>query len=319
MNEKDMFGVNDLDGDEVIVDVTVDENVEQSTKDAKKEVSTADPVTTAGEVVTTAEDVKVTTSATTLQISKDELTLAQTLIEIKAAKPKAREVIVQEPSEFRTTSSSQPSQLPHAKDKEKTWKLCGVMSRKDLRDTEGKGFPGIITPLFETMMVQAPEEVGKGSEGRMNEKDMFGVNDLDGDEVIVDVTVDENVEQSTKDAKKEVSTADPVTTAGEVVTTAEDVKVTTSATTLQISKDELTLAQTLIEIKAAKPKAREVIVQEPSEFRTTSSSQPSQLPHAKDKDVPIQKNILHQMWNDVRLQADYEVKMACDLLRLIRR
>nr|GFB52697.1 hypothetical protein [Tanacetum cinerariifolium] len=48
------------------------ENVEQSTKDAEKEVSIADPVTIAGEVVTTAEDVTV---STTLQITKDELTL----------------------------------------------------------------------------------------------------------------------------------------------------------------------------------------------------------------------------------------------------
>ncbi|GJX50164.1 hypothetical protein Tco_0277009 [Tanacetum coccineum] len=54
------------------------------------------------------------------------------------------------------------------------------------------------------------------------------------------------------------------------------------------------MARTLIEIKAAKPKAvtttvtrpkaRGVIVQEPSEFTTTTSpSQPSQLPQAKDK------------------------------------
>ncbi|GKC91921.1 hypothetical protein Tco_1157363, partial [Tanacetum coccineum] len=82
-----------------------------------------------------------------------------------------------------------------------------------------------------------------------------------------------------------------------VVSTA---KVTTaSATTTTVN--ELTLAQTLIEIKAAKPKAvttaatttttvvtrpkaRGVVVQEPSEFRTTtSSSQTSQLPQAKDK------------------------------------
>nr|GEU38394.1 hypothetical protein [Tanacetum cinerariifolium] len=56
MNEEDMFGVNDLNGDEVIIDVTVGENVELSTKVAKKE---------------------------------DELTLAQTLIVIKAAKHKA--------------------------------------------------------------------------------------------------------------------------------------------------------------------------------------------------------------------------------------
>ncbi|GJY05603.1 hypothetical protein Tco_0371543 [Tanacetum coccineum] len=84
-----------------------------------------------------------------------------------------------------------------------------------------------------------------------------------------------------------------------VVSTAE---VTTASA--MITVDELTLAQTLIEIKAAKPKAvttaatitttttttvtrpkaRGVVVQEPSEFRTTtSSSQPSQLPQAKDK------------------------------------
>nr|GEY66762.1 hypothetical protein [Tanacetum cinerariifolium] len=51
------------------------------------EVSTADPVTTAGEVVTTT-DVEVSDDLTTTIID-DELTLAQTLIEIKAATPKA--------------------------------------------------------------------------------------------------------------------------------------------------------------------------------------------------------------------------------------
>nr|GFA79016.1 hypothetical protein [Tanacetum cinerariifolium] len=63
------------------------------------------------------------------------------------------------------------------------------------------------------------------TQGRKNEEEMFRVNDLDGDEVIMDATTSEEVEQSTKAAKKEVSTADPVTTADEVVTTAEDVKV----------------------------------------------------------------------------------------------
>nr|GEV50624.1 hypothetical protein [Tanacetum cinerariifolium] len=92
------------------------------------------------------------------------------------------------------------------------------------------------------------------TQGRMNEEEMFRVNDLDGDEVVMDVSAIENVEQSAKVAEKEVNTADPVTTAGEVVTTG-GVEVTTAAATLQISKDELTLAQTLIEIKVAKPKA----------------------------------------------------------------
>nr|GEU68805.1 hypothetical protein [Tanacetum cinerariifolium] len=87
------------------------------------------------------------------------------------------------------------------------------------------------------------------AQGRMNEKDSFGINGLDGVEVIVDVTAGENVEYDTTVAEKEVSIA-----AGEVVTIAE-----------------------------AKPRARGAIVQERSEFRTTSSSQPSQLPQAKDK------------------------------------
>nr|GEZ93391.1 hypothetical protein [Tanacetum cinerariifolium] len=90
-------------------------------------------------------------------------------------------------------------------------------------------------------------------QGRLNEEEMFGVYDLDGDELIMYVTTGENIKQDATVAKKEVSTA-----ADEVVTTAEDVKVTTAAVTTQISKDDVTLTQTLIEIKAAKPKARGV-------------------------------------------------------------
>ncbi|GJR52281.1 hypothetical protein Tco_1402802 [Tanacetum coccineum] len=98
-------------------------------------------------------------------------------------------------------------------------------------------------------------------------------------------------------AEKEVSAADPVTIAGEVVTTA-NVEVTT-ANAPKTTIDELTLAQTLIEIKAAKPKAvtttttirlkaKGVVVQEPSKFKTTSSPlQASPLPQAKDKGKAI--------------------------------
>ncbi|GJX44785.1 putative ribonuclease H-like domain-containing protein [Tanacetum coccineum] len=123
---------------------------------------------------------------------------------------------------------------------------------------------------------------------RYDEEMLFDVQyDLQGDEVVTKKEV----------AKKEISAADPVTTAGEVVTTANVEVTTASASTTTI--DELTLAQTLIVIKAAKskavttaattttttrPKARGVVVQEPSEFKTTSSpSQASQLPQAKDK------------------------------------
>nr|GEW81467.1 hypothetical protein [Tanacetum cinerariifolium] len=197
---------------------------------------------------------------------------------------------------------------------------------------------GVITPLFATMMVQAPEEVGEiptdaqdtpiltqpsssqpkestklgGSKGRkqrflkmsnqlrnislqlpmihylvrrMIEEDLFRVHDLSGDEVFVDVTIGDNIKQDATIAEKEISTTNPVTTAGEVVTVVEDVKVGAAATILQISKDEVTLDQTLMLIKAAKPKAKGVTIQELSEFRTTSSSQPPHPPQAKDNEV----------------------------------
>ncbi|GJU55646.1 hypothetical protein Tco_1229360 [Tanacetum coccineum] len=93
-----------------------------------------------------------------------------------------------------------------------------------------------------------------------------------GDNLMFDTGVPNNeqdmVEKEVDMAEKDVSTADPVTTDSTTTTTV----------------DELTLAQTLIEIKATKPKARGIIVQEPSEFTTTTSPlQPSQLPQAKDK------------------------------------
>ncbi|GKD67825.1 hypothetical protein Tco_1321915, partial [Tanacetum coccineum] len=126
------------------------------------------------------------------------------------------------------------------------------------------------------------------SERRYDEKMFFDVqDDLQGEEVIAEKEV----------AKKEVSATDPVTTAGEVVTAA-------SATTIV---DELTLAQTLIEIKAAKPKVVTIVAttitivlantrlkakgivfhdQEEQAHAFTpivSSSQASPLPQPKDK------------------------------------
>ncbi|GJS68730.1 hypothetical protein Tco_0683295 [Tanacetum coccineum] len=193
---------------------------------------------------------------------------------------------------------------------------------------EGKGFSGRITPLFQTMMVQAPEDMEPIPDEATNEepistpsydppqsaKEIASLNkrvkqlkkrkksrtlglkrlrkvgsasrvessndvslgaqedaskqgrkiaDLDADaevtlidetqerydeEMLFDVQDDlqgEEVVAEKEVAEKEVNVVDPVTTVGEVVTTV-------SATT---TVDELSLAQTLMVIKAAKPKA----------------------------------------------------------------
>nr|GFA00362.1 hypothetical protein [Tanacetum cinerariifolium] len=134
--------------------------------------------------------------------------------------------------------------------------------------------------------------------GRMNEEKIFRVNDLDGDVVIMDTTAGKNVDQSAKVAKKEVSTFDSVTTAG--------VEVTTAATTLQISKDELTLAQTLIEIKAAKPKvittAATIVTAAGTRLKEKGivMQKPSETPSPKIMmDVEVAKNLEAQMQDEL--------------------
>ncbi|GJX23502.1 hypothetical protein Tco_0227947 [Tanacetum coccineum] len=111
-----------------------------------------------------------------------------------------------------------------------------------------------------------------------------------------------------------------------VVSTAEVTTASATPTTV----DELTLAQTLIEIKAAKPKAvttaatttttvvtrpkaRGVVVQEPSEF-TTITSQPSQLPQAKDKGkAKMEEDANIAEWDNVQAIIDANYELAARL------
>nr|GEU50938.1 hypothetical protein [Tanacetum cinerariifolium] len=87
---------------------------------------------------------------------------------------------------------------------------------------------------------------------------MFRVDDLAGEEVVMDTTTGEHEEQIIED----ISTAEPFTTASEVVpTTVKD----SAASTIDLTKDEITMAQALAALKSIKPK---VVVQE-QEMSTT--------------------------------------------------
>ncbi|GKD85864.1 hypothetical protein Tco_1357018, partial [Tanacetum coccineum] len=136
-----------------------------------------------------------------------------------------------------------------------------------------------LRKIGSTSRVKSSNDVSLGAQEDVSKHGRKNANlDADAEVTLVD-------EQEKDVAEKEVSTADPVTTAGEVVTTANVEVTNVNAPTTTI--DELTLAQTLIEIKAAKPKtvtsaatttttirpkARGVVVQKPSEFKTRSSS-----------------------------------------------
>ncbi|GJY17746.1 hypothetical protein Tco_0389237 [Tanacetum coccineum] len=124
------------------------------------------------------------------------------------------------------------------------------------------------------------------TQGRNDEDLMFNAGVLNSDEVFQEPIV--NTDTTTKSSIL-VSAADPVTTTGEVVTTAS----------VEIP-EELTLAQTLIEIKSTKPKAvttttvklarsrtkEKGIVFHDQEKQASASTpivSPLQLPQAKDK------------------------------------
>ncbi|GJZ65862.1 hypothetical protein Tco_0622558, partial [Tanacetum coccineum] len=115
--DTDMFGVHDLDGDEVVVESEVA---------AKKK---DDEVNVVEEVVSVAEE---TINAAT--ITEDEITLAQALTELKSVKPKVttattattKEILLQEPSESITTTTTTTT-IP-SKDKGK-----GIMVEEPLK------------------------------------------------------------------------------------------------------------------------------------------------------------------------------------------
>nr|GEX93310.1 hypothetical protein [Tanacetum cinerariifolium] len=145
----------------------------------------------------------------------------------------------------------------------------------------------------------------------MNDQDMFDTGVLDDEEVV---------------AKKEVSTADPVTIASEVVTTA-GVEVSAAATTPIISMDDITLAKALAALKSAKPmdkgKAKMIKAKKPlkkkyqiiiDEEVATNLEAKLQAELEEEKGIARQKekeaNIaLTAEWDDVQaiMDADHEL------------
>nr|GEW45950.1 putative ribonuclease H-like domain-containing protein [Tanacetum cinerariifolium] len=85
-------------------------------------------------------------------------------------------------------------------------------------------------------------------QGRTNDDEMFGVDDLAREEVVMDTATGKHEEQIIED----VSTAELVTTGGEVVTTTT-VKDSAALTT-DVTEDEITMAQALVALKSIKPK-----------------------------------------------------------------
>nr|GEV16881.1 hypothetical protein [Tanacetum cinerariifolium] len=122
------------------------------------------------------------------------------------------------------------------------------------------------------------------TQGRTNDDEMFRVDDYAREEVVMDTTTGEHEEHIIED----VSIAELVTIAGEVVTTTA-VNVSAAPTTY-VTKDEITMAQALAALKSTKPK---VVVQEqqmstiiPSAVTTVTTAVPTPKPKKHKRAVP---------------------------------
>ncbi|GJT61736.1 ribonuclease H-like domain-containing protein [Tanacetum coccineum] len=141
---------------------------------------------------------------------------------------------------------------------------------------------------------------------------MFGVHDLDGDEVIVK-NVD--VVKTGKETRSMVEEVTAVIEKDELVNAAKETvsaaTTTTTTTITVITTVELTLAQTLAELKSARPKTRGVVMQEPSESITTTTKFPSKNKGkariAREKEEA--NAALIAQWNDIqdKVETDYEL------------
>ncbi|GJU34600.1 uncharacterized mitochondrial protein-like protein [Tanacetum coccineum] len=118
-----------------------------------------------------------------------------------------------------------------------------------------------------------------------NDEDMFGVNDLDSDEVIVDNvdvvktvkeirSVVEEVTVIIEKAKLVSDAEETVNVAATTVSTASTIPVsaaTTTTTTTVITDVEINLAKALAELKSAKPPTQGIAFRKPSESITTTT------------------------------------------------
>ncbi|GKC66642.1 hypothetical protein Tco_1099240, partial [Tanacetum coccineum] len=127
------------------------------------------------------------------------------------------------------------------------------------------------------------------------------------DEDMFDTCVfnDEEVIAGQDMAEKEVSIVDPVTTASEVVTTANIEVSTASPTAPTITTVELTLTQTLVELKSVKPKTKGVVMQEPSETTTTIPSKDKSIMVEEPLKMKKKDQVLFDEQKAIRLQAQF--------------
>nr|GEV40116.1 putative reverse transcriptase, RNA-dependent DNA polymerase [Tanacetum cinerariifolium] len=323
-NDQDRFDTSVLDDEEVVA--------------IEKEVSTA------CEVVTTVS-VKVSTTAITPQVSMEEIILAKALIDIKTSKPKAKGIVMQDPSETPTptpiVSTQQPSK---AKDKGKA-KM--IEPEKPLKKKDQIMFDEEVAKNLKAQLQAELEEEERIARQKEEEANIAVIKSWENTQAMIDADYQmaqklqtEEQEQlsiegksNSKRAGRKLEQEDDKRQRIEEEN--ESAKLKKCLEIVPDDEDDVTIEATPLSSKSPTIVDYTIYKEGRKSFfkiiRADDNIWKYQQGLAKDniqnmvyyllveKMYPLTRNTPHQMWNDVRLQIDYKVDMAYDLLRLIRR
>nr|GEU50802.1 hypothetical protein [Tanacetum cinerariifolium] len=277
-NDEEIFDTNVFDDEEVV-------EKEVLLKEAQDVQNVVEKVI---EDITTArikETVSTAAQITTTDVTPDELTMAQALVEIKKSKPKGDKVVIkQEPKQGATTTTT--AVITPTPDSTRLEARGVVIKRRkffvDKKEIEKRNRPptkaqqrSLMYTYLKNMDGWKPKALKTESFAKIQK--LF---DQAFKRVNAFVDMDIEVVRSSKKAKE-----------------AED----------NIWKNQ----QGLVKVLNWK------LYNSCGVYCVTMQNIVYYLPVKKM--YLLTRNTLHQMWNDVRLQGYYEVEMAYDLLRLVRR
>nr|GEY53242.1 hypothetical protein [Tanacetum cinerariifolium] len=76
--------------------------------------------------------------------------------------------------------------------------------------------------------------------------------------------------------------------------------------------NKVTLAQALAELKTSKPKVKGVVIQEPSEFPTTTTINSKQKSQNKGKGIMVEEPVKHKKKDQIRLDEEAALKLQLE-------
>nr|GEY50613.1 hypothetical protein [Tanacetum cinerariifolium] len=92
----------------------------------------------------------------------------------------------------------------------------------------------------------------------------------------------------------------------------DDLGVSTAATTVTITTEEITLAQALEALKTSKPKAKGIVFQEPSKSTTTKTIISSQQSQDMDRGIMIEEPVKPKKKDQIRLDEEVALKLQAE-------